>query len=155
MNKASNYPFDTSTIPQSKRAISNTLHPIIPLPTSAISRYIHQLSLFIMEISYFQSPKGINSWKYLQSEEGLETVDNFPFSCADISIINSHNHNLDEDRPSINSRISISPIYKTMFPKDLFKSGVNLCLESMLGIKMESNIFKLCSQALKLFAPKK
>ncbi|MBW0563183.1 hypothetical protein O181_102898 [Austropuccinia psidii MF-1] len=101
MPKASHYFFETS-IPQSSRTINEILHPIIPFPTSAISRSIHQLCHLIMEINYFQSPTNINSWKFLPSEESLEIVENLPFSCTDNPVINPHNPSLGEDKPSIN-----------------------------------------------------
>ena len=90
-----------------------------------------------MEISYFQSPSDINSWKSLPSEESLKTVEKLPFSCTDNPITNPHNHSSGEDRPSIHPRILISPMYKTIFLEDLFKSGFpmstfawNQCWES-------------------------
>ncbi|MBW0555856.1 hypothetical protein O181_095571 [Austropuccinia psidii MF-1] len=125
MPKASHYFFKTS-IPQSNRTSNKILHPIIPLPTSAILQSINQLCWLIMKINYLKSPTNINSWKSLPSEESLEIVANLPFACTDNPIINSHNHSSGEDRLSINSRILISPIYKTMFLENLFKSGFPL-----------------------------
>ncbi|MBW0460545.1 hypothetical protein O181_000260 [Austropuccinia psidii MF-1] len=122
MPEASHYLLETS-IPQSNRTANKILHPIIPLLTSEILRSINQLCWLIMEIKYCQSPTNINSWKSLPSEESLEIFENLPFSCTDNPIINPHNHSSGEDRPSINSRILISPVYKTMFLEDLFKSG--------------------------------
>ncbi|MBW0573710.1 hypothetical protein O181_113425 [Austropuccinia psidii MF-1] len=151
MPQASHYFLETS-IPQSNRTINKILHPIIPLPTSAISRSIHQLCWLIMEINYFQSPSDINSWKSLPSEESLKIVENLPFSCTDNPITNPHNHNSGEDRPSINPRILISPMYKTMFLEDLFKSGFPMSTFAWNQC-WESNICKICSQALELFTP--
>ncbi|MBW0583870.1 hypothetical protein O181_123585 [Austropuccinia psidii MF-1] len=112
------------SIPQSSSTINKILHPIISLPTNAILRSIHQLSWLIREINYSQSPTtNINSWKSLPSEESLEIFKNLPFSCTDNPIRNPQNHSSGEDRPSINSQILISPIYKAMFLEDLFKSG--------------------------------
>ncbi|MBW0580058.1 hypothetical protein O181_119773 [Austropuccinia psidii MF-1] len=109
MPKASHYFFEAS-IPQSNRTINKILHPIIPLPTSSISRSIHQLCWLIMEINYFQSPSDINNWKSLPSEESLKIDEKLPSSCTDNPMTNPHNHHLGEDRPSINPRILISPM---------------------------------------------
>ncbi|MBW0497840.1 hypothetical protein O181_037555 [Austropuccinia psidii MF-1] len=115
-----------------------------------------------MEIDYCQSPSDINSCKSLPSEEALKIVDNLPFSCADNPIIDSHNHNSEEDRPLINSRILISPMYKTVFLQDLFKAGFpiptfawNQCWESKWNQKFSNFSLNNCNylhqEALTIF----